>query len=653
VNPGTRLVTAPFFLAALLAAGAASAQSIVMWHCNGGTHPDCDVPPPNQDFTAVAVGNYHTMGLKPDGSIVAWGLCDIEQCQVPAPNSGFLKISAGDSHSLGLRPGGVLAVWGSNEQGQGGVPVPNGGFVDMAGGAMHNLALRADGTIECWGHSAGECAIPEPNSGWVAVAAGGWFSMGLRADGSIHRWGNCFGGPQCPGPPGENTGFVAMATSHNHALGLKANGSIVAWGDNDSGQLDVPEPNSGFTAIAAGGGFSLALRSDGSIACFGNPVWCGVPEPNAGYVAVAANTSYWPHALRAEAPCQLNEDCDDGVFCNGPEACNAGTCVAGPPPCSEPLFCRESDDACVQCLTNAQCDDGLFCNGTETCGANGTCQAGSDPCPGQSCNESTNTCSGGPELWLSFTGATSVPGVGTVAAQDIVARNVGSGTWSMVFDGSDVGLGGLTIDGMARLGDGSILLSFTAAANIPGMTGGPNGTALDDSDMVRFVPTSLGPTTTGSFVFYFDGSDVGLTNDGEDVDAIALTSGGQIMISTAGNVTANGASGVNADLLLFNATNLGSVTSGSFTLHVDGSDVGLTNNTNEDVDAAAISGNPILLSTTGNFSVPGVSGADEDVVQFNPTSLGAQTAGTWSMHLDLSAFGIAGSADVGSVEVVP
>ena len=43
------------------------------------------------------------------------------------------------------------------------------------------------------------------------------------------------------------------------------------------------------------------------------------------------------------------------------------------------------------CEIDAQCDDGLFCNGAETCVA-GSCQAGSDPCPGESCNESSDTC---------------------------------------------------------------------------------------------------------------------------------------------------------------------------------------------------------------------------------------------------------------------
>jgi hypothetical protein len=43
------------------------------------------------------------------------------------------------------------------------------------------------------------------------------------------------------------------------------------------------------------------------------------------------------------------------------------------------------------CSSNAQCDDGLFCNGAEACSAN-RCVAGSDPCPGQGCDEAGDTC---------------------------------------------------------------------------------------------------------------------------------------------------------------------------------------------------------------------------------------------------------------------
>ncbi len=352
------------------------------------------------------------------------------------------------------------------------------------------------------------------------------------------------------------------------------------------------------------------------------------------------------------AGCTVDPDCADGAFCNGAETCLGGVCQAGSNPCTLPLLCRESDDLCVNCLSNANCDDGLFCNGPETCNGAGNCQAGSNPCTPLPCDEPTDSCVGGAEVWMSFDTTTTVPSpVGTVENEDIVARNVTSGAWSLIFDGSDVGLSGFVIDGMARLSSGDILLSFTASGSIAGMTGGPGGsTTLDDSDIVRFVPGTLGANTTGSFVFYFDGSDVGLTTNNEDIDAITLTSSGQLAISTIGSVTATGASGNDADLLVFTATSLGEATVGSFAVYFDGSDVGLSDGGSEDLDAAGLrSTGALLLSTLGTVSVPGVAAEDEDVLSFTGT-FGPTTSGTYTLFLDLSALGIATGEDVTALE---
>ena len=73
----------------------------------------------------------------------------------------------------------------------------------------------------------------------------------------------------------------------------------------------------------------------------------------------------------------------------------------------------------------------------------------------------------------------------------------------------------------------------------------------------------------------------------------------------------------------------------------------------EDLDAAGLtSSGTLLLSTLGNFNVTGASGADEDILEFSPTSLGSTTAGSFQMFLDLSTVGIATSADVIAVELV-
>lgn len=53
----------------------------------------------------------------------------------------------------------------------------------------------------------------------------------------------------------------------------------------------------------------------------------------------------------------------------------------------------------IECETEEDCDDGVFCSGVETCDAVGGCQAGTDPCVGQICDESAGECvpHGGPD----------------------------------------------------------------------------------------------------------------------------------------------------------------------------------------------------------------------------------------------------------------
>lgn len=271
-------------LVGLVLASRAEAGSIVrLGPC---ANPHCNVPLPNSGFVGVATGNYHSMGLRSDGTIAAWGICDVEQCDIPSPNSGFIAISAGDSHSLALRQDGSIAAWGSNEVGQLQLPPPNTGFVAISAGLLHSLALKSDGSIVGWGRNvSGETTPPAPNTDWVAIAAGGYVSMGLKSDGSIRKWG-CGGPCEVPSP---NTGFIAIATHFDHSLALRADGSIVAWGSNDSGQLDVPEPNAGFVAIAAGQRFSLGIKADGSLLAWGEIDQDYVPLPNEGYQGVTGN----------------------------------------------------------------------------------------------------------------------------------------------------------------------------------------------------------------------------------------------------------------------------------------------------------------------------------------------------------------------------
>lgn len=67
-------------------------------------------------YTAVAAGVGHTLALKQDGSLVAWGYNYYGQCFVPDPPVGqrYVQIDAGDHHNVALRSDGNVVAWGWN-----------------------------------------------------------------------------------------------------------------------------------------------------------------------------------------------------------------------------------------------------------------------------------------------------------------------------------------------------------------------------------------------------------------------------------------------------------------------------------------------------------------------------------------------------------
>jgi hypothetical protein len=167
-------------------------------------------------------------------------------------------------------------------------------------------------------------------------------------------------------------------------------------------------------------------------------------------------------------------------------------------------------------------------------------------------------------------------------------------------------------------------------------TNGLPSLAFTDADILKL--SVLGNGQYG-YQLHFDGSDVGLTTTSEDIDAFEFLADGSILVSTVGSFsvpapTGPALTGSGEDLLRFVPTSLGATTAGQWSIYFDGSDVGLSG-TAENIDAVQrLSDGRLLISTTGNISVTGASGADEDLVAFTPTTLGATTAGSWSFYFD-------------------
>jgi hypothetical protein len=219
--------------------------------------------------------------------------------------------------------------------------------------------------------------------------------------------------------------------------------------------------------------------------------------------------------------------------------------------------------------------------------------------------------------------------------EDILAYNPTTGLWSMLFDGSDVGLGNTDVVAFHFLSDNAILLSFDRPIRVPGV-----GT-IDDSDIVKFTYSQLGTDTSGGFSWFVDGSDVGLSSAGERIDAIAFDTANRLIISTVGTFKVPGLSGLDEDLFALSLATSGADTTGVWEIYVDGSDVALTRGS-EDVNAVWIepSSGQIYVGAKGNFAATGsntITGDANSIVICDPLAVGESTNCAFAPFFDASS----------------
>jgi len=314
-----------------------------------------------EETPVLSAGGDHSLGLKRDGSVWAWGrgtsgqlgdgkdesssnpvqVMDPEYENLPLSN--MTAISAGSTHSLSLKADGTVWAWGRGSSGRLGdgssisrdLPVqvtgPEGegyltGVEAISAGGAHSLALRHDGTVWAWGRgSFGRLGNDDTDNqsspvqvkvsgvedyltGVKAISAGGDHSLALKHDGTVWAWGANDSGKlgdgstenqQTPvqvrgsGDLGYLSNIVAISAGHNHSLALDEDGSLWAWGGNDSGKLGDGSTEDQLTpvkvkgaggsgnlsdieAISAGDTHSVALKHDGSIWAWGDGSYGGL-----------------------------------------------------------------------------------------------------------------------------------------------------------------------------------------------------------------------------------------------------------------------------------------------------------------------------------------------------------------------------------------
>jgi hypothetical protein len=232
-------------------------------------HPPI-IHPGLTNLSSVASGHRHCLGVRNDGTVVAWAGSDFlnfnrGQTNVPAGLSNVVAVAGGFSHSLALKEDGTVVAWGGYGNGvTADVPANLTNVIAVGGGDYHSVALKADGTVVQWGTQTNP--MPSGLVDVVAISCGTAHTLALKADGRVSVWGNDAGSGS---PPSSATNVVSVATMGWWNLGLRSNGTVVEWGPNF--YLDIPKPNNltNVVGIVTGYGYAEVLHVDGTLSGWG------------------------------------------------------------------------------------------------------------------------------------------------------------------------------------------------------------------------------------------------------------------------------------------------------------------------------------------------------------------------------------------------
>lgn len=272
-----------------------------------------------QCWSQIAGGRLHTVALKTDGTLWAWGgntygnLGDGTTTDKSTPiqigtETNWAKVCAGGYHTLAIKTDGTLWAWGRNDYGQLGdgtiinksTPIQIGVLSDWSqieSKEGRTLAIKTDGTLWSWGitnfdENTEYRSTPEQvgtDTDWSKISCGFTHIIALKTNGTLWGWGgNGYGQlgdgtttlKTTPIQIGAANDWSKIATGYMHTVALKTDGTLWAWGPNEWGWLGdgttigktIPTQigtATNWSQIAASNINTVAIKTDGTVWTWG------------------------------------------------------------------------------------------------------------------------------------------------------------------------------------------------------------------------------------------------------------------------------------------------------------------------------------------------------------------------------------------------
>lgn len=258
----------------------------------------------------VSSSSSHSLALKEDGTVVAWGSDRYGalgtgrslSSNVGVKVQGLPRIASFAAHDdvvAAVDTQGRVWTWGPSvgllgprESALRAIPARIAGLADVVQvdvSSSYGVAVRRDGSVVCW---AGCPAASTPLAGAaglatidgladvVQVAVGQTQLLALRSDGTVLSMGANFYGDVGDGTKvaratpyliPQLSNIVRLAAGLAHSVALRADGKVFYWGSNHPSlpALNAPVELNGLggeaIAIGADGSINTAIRSDGTV----------------------------------------------------------------------------------------------------------------------------------------------------------------------------------------------------------------------------------------------------------------------------------------------------------------------------------------------------------------------------------------------------